>query len=475
MIRAATPSRAAAPGRLVAAALLLALLVPAAPAGAADAFYERLLRDGVHELERGDLELAERDLRLAAFGFLGEPELLAECLVHLALVRREQGDEAGFRRTFERLLEVENRFGAYRAATLSPETRRAFEQASAEALPPEVLDRAEVFRPLAKQRYEAEISALPTEPRRRRLEALIADDPDELRWRLLLARLELDDRRTERAIAVADELLQRAPDNAGAFCVRGLALVRLDRCPAAVDDLTRCDRTPLDLPVAYAMLACLSELERWQEAADWLATVAPAVRADGSIVRLQRRVNRRLPSGDGAPSGGGAATGSEAAAAGGESAAGSDAATPTTDAPPPPAPPVEVVPALTPEDASTLRRARALLARARTTADLGEAAELAGGVADRNPDSTAAQLLAAEIAYRSRRWETAARYFRRAGDPTALGAELQFYLAVSLYESGEPGAARQAMESALPRLTRTEFVESYAEKILGTAAASPER
>jgi hypothetical protein len=77
-----------------------------------------------------------------------------------------------------------------------------------------------------------------------------------------------------------------------------------------------------------------------------------------------------------------------------------------------------------------------------------------------------AQHLAGEIAYRASRWAPAITYLRRGGTPGAQ-PELTFYLAVALWESGERQEAARVLETALPRLPRNEFVDGYAERILG--------
>lgn len=144
--------------RLAAAATLIAvgaLTLAVAPARAAHPFYERLLTEGTLAFERGDFEVASRDLRLAAFGLLDEPPLLADALTHLALAQAAQGDEEGFQQTFARILEIENRFAAYRQAALSPEVRSAFEQRVSESVPESVLTRSPTFSPLADRRAAA--------------------------------------------------------------------------------------------------------------------------------------------------------------------------------------------------------------------------------------------------------------------------------------------------------------------------------
>lgn len=133
--------------RIFALLVTLALLLPAVPAAlhAAHPHYLRLLRQGTLALEQGDSAEAVKDLRLACFGLLDEPPLLAECLVHLGLAQAEEGNAAGFQDTFGRLLEVDERFDAYRAAELPAATRSAFEEQAMDKVPPRVLQRSSTF------------------------------------------------------------------------------------------------------------------------------------------------------------------------------------------------------------------------------------------------------------------------------------------------------------------------------------------
>ncbi len=157
------------------------------------------------------------------------------------------------------------------------------------------------------------------------------------------------------------------------------------------------------------------------------------------------------------------------------------AANPTNPAPPasatPPAPAPAVAKAaaveagaakpLTDAERKKLETARQLLGAQRPSKELRQAFELARSVADAHPDSKEAQHLAAEGAYRISRWSDATTYFHRGGDPGEDEPERLFYMAVSLYESGDPTSAAAALRRALPNLKRTSYVESYIHKILG--------
>ncbi|HWM94533.1 MAG TPA: hypothetical protein VN493_27505 [Thermoanaerobaculia bacterium] len=124
-------------------------------------------------------------------------------------------------------------------------------------------------------------------------------------------------------------------------------------------------------------------------------------------------------------------------------------------------------PPLTPADRDRMTQARRLLGQESKVKDLKQAYDMAREVADAHPESVEAQHLAAESAYRISRWADAARYFRRGGEPGENQPELQFYMAVSLFESGDPQSAAAILKRSLPNLQRTPYVDAYARKILG--------
>ncbi|MEM7049149.1 MAG: hypothetical protein AAF604_05795 [Acidobacteriota bacterium] len=428
------------PNRVFAALLACTLWLPAAVAqSSADSFYEQRLRDGALALERGRLEQAVRDLRLAAFGFLEQPDRLLESLTRLALAEDAAGDGLAFDQTFQRIQDLEESRGWYREADLPADLRQRFEARVATVVPLETLRQSQAFSHLARQRLTAGIEELPPRQRRERLTRLIAEEPTSDRWPLLLARLELQQKRPQQAVVLASSILNRTPTEQGALCVRGIAHSRLGSCAAAVPDLAACERSRLDLPIAYAHVDCLRQLERWKEAQGALQALPQNIQGDRSFNRLRRQIERevaKLPA-------------------------------PVPDAVPPTRE-LEVAATLTTSDRQLLDQARQALAEARTASDLTEASLLAADVADRNPAIAEAQLLAGEIFYRASRWNEASRYFQRAGDPPEDRHGLLFYMAVSYFEAGQAAAARQALERALPNLKRTPFVETYIERILGS-------
>lgn len=134
------------------AAALLAFAVlglPAPWAEAADPFYENLLAKGTDQYNRRDFVAAARTLRLACFGFLEEPERLADGLVRLGLAQVAAGQNDSFAETFRRVAEVEERFGAYGKAPIPDPVRAEFERHARALLPASTLRTTPGFSHLA--------------------------------------------------------------------------------------------------------------------------------------------------------------------------------------------------------------------------------------------------------------------------------------------------------------------------------------
>jgi len=306
-------------------ALLLLLTAPL-PLRAVDPFYLDLLRDGIHAYDRGEPAAAQRSLRFACFGMLDEPKPLAACLARLALAQEKAGDLAGFRETFTRLVEIEERFQGYSQADLPPELRTALEQKLAAHIPASTLQSSPAaFKPAAAKQPPRPSTSPPASPS------------------------------------------QPAPSSQPAKMPDGTPSQAIERRP-----------TP---PPAAAAL------------------------------------------------------------------------------PQPSAP-------LTDAEKGKLEAVRKQLAETGKAKELRQAFQWAQEVADAHPEEMAAQRLAGEAAYRVSRWSDAAIYLQRGDGLPDNEPELLFYLAVSLYESGDTPGAAAALRRALPNLQRSPYVDAYTRKIL---------
>lgn len=287
----------------------------AAPAawGAADPFYLDLLREGLQSYDRADYAAAAKRLRLACFGLLDEPQPLAGCLTRLGLAEAAAGNVEAFRETFRRIVEVEDRFGAYGKADLPPEVRAAFEQRALATIPAATLEAIPAFRPLLARKLEAQIAALPPRERRSQLEQRLGREPKSVTWNAMLADLDLSEGRTAPAIARAEQAAALAPQDSWALCLRGLARAAGNRCREALADLEPCYLCGREVRYATALLGCRVELAQWRQAEQQVRSLPPGFKSDRKLAALAQQVARHLPE-SGAPSG--AAGGGAAASTG---------------------------------------------------------------------------------------------------------------------------------------------------------------
>lgn len=466
-----------------------ALLLAAGPLLASDPFYLGMLRRGTDAFNRRDFPEAVRLLRIACFGFLEEPELLVDGLTRLGLAQLEVGDREAFRTTFERVQEVEARFGAYSKAQLAPEQRAAFESAVVRSVPAAALQADPTFARLLPT-PEERLAKLPPKQRRSELERLAAQEPAAIRWPLMLAELELGEDRPGQAARHAETALRLAPDNAEALRLHGLALAADRRCAAALVELERLPDAARDSRVQVAVLTCLAELDRWQDAVAFGQSLPGELAARSDVAKLLRkardeverqaaRASRRAPTAAPTPEPSPAATPEPAP---------ERPQDPELTNPPTPPPPTPTAPSHrrssrpTPAPSATPGRAEAVLS-AEAKAVLAQAQELvrsnellrafglARQVADANPAAADAQRVAGEMAYRIARWADAVRYFRQAGGVPDSEPQRQFYFAVALYETGEPAEAARELRRCVGVLERTPFVDEYVRKILGSGNA----
>ncbi len=466
----------------------------AGAAGAADPFYDRLLRDGIRAYDGGDYRLAADSLRLACFGLLDEPQTLARGLTHLALAQAHLDDQAAFASTFDRILEVERRFQAFSQLDLSTDLRRDLDGWLERWIASDVLDGVQAFRGAARLKLAAQVLALPVEERRPGLRRLAAAEPENPAWSLQLAELELASGDLEAALAAAGQVLSHDPELDRALCLRGQAGGPLNLCEQAVVDLDSCERLEASRALTALKLRCLVQLREWQSAAALLDQIPRASQRKAPFRQLGREIRKGLKAmpapvpaaADDAPEvgvAGGAPTTIEPPAArilapdppapSNLEPATSEPATPEPENPEPATPESEETregplsddpgtwPAELTAELERLHRQVPGSSREQLRQALGSARELA----DRYPQLSEPQHLAAVIAYRLSRWQEAVAYFERGGEPGPSHPDRLFYLAVALVETGDRTAARGALVRCLPALEQTAFVRSYVEKV----------
>lgn len=478
-------------GRGAALGAILLLVLPAALA-AAEPFYQARLEEGIRAYASGGYDTAVRDLRIACFGLLDEPQPLARGLTYLALAQAETGDREAFATSFRRILEAEQRFQAYSEAELAPAVRQAFEARLERWDALETLSSVPAFAAVARRMLEARIVAMPPPERRQELERRLAAAPDDAVWRLLMAELELAAGNFEAAATAADPVAAREPEGSPrlpwALCIRGRAQAAVGDCASALRNLPACTRVSLGVDVAEIQLQCYAQLGDWKRGMVLLSELPPDRRQSPAIRRLAKlfererrleiRTIRRAPAPVPAggeptaadamadePSGVGEPNAPTAAAAEPlDAVAPPDVAeSPTVESPTATPPVAAAPPAASPDLATRVAEARGVLRSSSSREELTAVFERMRGLADRQPENPELQVLVAEISYRLRRWSEVVAYFERGGSASA--PDQQFYLAVALYETGDRAAAARALDLCLPNLEETAVVRGYVEKI----------
>jgi len=258
------------------------LLVALPAAAAIDPFYESLLRRGTDAFNRRDYQESARLLRIACFGLLEDPEELADGLTRLALAQAMSNDNDGFRETFGRLGEVEERFGAWSSAP-TPESMRSALRRHASRLVPAATLQASPLTTAAAEQLGDNLADLPPVERRKELVRRIADRPAEPQWRLALARLDLQEGRVAEAVRGAEAVLAGAPGNSAALFVRGLAFAAGERWQEAIADLAASGQASRRPEGAAAMIRCLLASGRTDQARNFASSLAGDVAADESV------------------------------------------------------------------------------------------------------------------------------------------------------------------------------------------------
>ena len=461
----------------VSALVLLAFLVDVGVAAGADPFYLQRLEVGTRALELDDPREASFHLRIACFGFLDEPDQLMPCLARLAIAQSRARDESLFD-TLGRALELERRFSPWADTEMPMALRDEFETLLQKHYPLDTVAALPGFAHLAAPVVsEAVPEDVAPEEELKRLRRAAAGAPGDVSLQLALARMELEQGRPKRARKALDGLLAVDPAVDEALCLRGAVHEQLGSCKPAQEDLAACSLVGTDRDLTAAQLRCLVTTESWEAVTSLLSEVPASLLEDPEVVALAARVPE---------------TATEAPTASEDDLADSSMEQEVTESLPVPDPGPARLPSVpttqsaAPEEANAseqavsnplrrgeqadLAKARELLATATTPQELDKALRLAGKVADRHPEDRAIQFLAAEIAYRASRWDEAVRYFDRGGDPGDSSPLTLFYMSVALYERGRIEEAAEALSRALPRLERTPYVSSYAERILGTSA-----
>src|ERR1051326_2322892 len=123
-----TRVREGAVGVLISVVLAVPLFAAAPAASSGNDFYVNLLHRGIGHVDTGQYDVAENELRIAAFGLVDSIPLFETAEVYLAITGDKLHSEADSRRALQRVIaadRVERRFGSL---DLPAKVRTEFDQ-----------------------------------------------------------------------------------------------------------------------------------------------------------------------------------------------------------------------------------------------------------------------------------------------------------------------------------------------------------
>lgn len=453
-LRWCTAPRTAATRRTLIALTAVVGLLARAPSSAEtiDPFYSDLLREGSAAHARGDFDGAAKRLRIASFGMLDEPELLAETLVRLSVVHAELGQREAFRTTFDRIVSLEELHAAYARSAMPDDLRSQFEARILDWVPAQALRGSPTFGQLVRRQQLLALESMAAAERRRALERMVGESPGDLSLLLMLSEARLEAGEGREALDSLEPVLAELPNNKPALCLRARAQLQVGKCSETATAEEICNIRQLPIAELEAYLDCLTAGERWMDAARVIVSLPPEVRTARPLVRREKRIARQIPEGaEIIPLPPPAAPEPQA----------------QVFASPPPAPIEPSEPLASRVPPSTLDALRRQLDTADSLSALQAVVSDAATLARRYPNADEPQFLAGEAAYRASDWKRAAEALSASDELPRNRPELHFYLAVSLYELGEQARAAAVLRPALDGLQRTRIVERYLLKILG--------
>jgi tetratricopeptide (TPR) repeat protein len=398
-------------------------------AATGDGFYEQQLQAGKVDFQAHRISQAANELRIAAFGFLDRPQLLAEALIRLVVAQNALGLDADASKTLERFVEVEQRFAPYKSLGIEPQVKTAFENFALKSLSNDTVLSLPAFRRISVDAQLRRIAALPERKRIGAYRELAEHEPKNPEWPLALA-LEYSSRDASRdTIQWGTRVLELDPGNLDA---RALVVHARTSSHACRDALPMFTETLLkERRDTYADQAvCLAETGRWTEAKNALANVPEQLKRRTDVRRAEKLVADNVRT-----------------------------VTPTSAVPKPPTP----TQAAAPKAAEALEIARKLNHDGKFDESLRR---LSAAVAA-DPGNRSLRLAMLEAAVLAKAFQTAAAQISFVS-PLSPGEELyMFYASVALYETGRKAEAKPLMERARPHMVPNPMVNYYVQMVLG--------
>ena len=448
--KAPIPSSGISPKLIRLAVILGCLLAVSGPLSGQglDVFHERLYQDAVRSASQSRHQEAIKYFRLACFGMLEKTDRLGDCLARLAIAQAEVDKKDDFVATVTRLMDVERRFQGYSRSALPQAQKLRFETRLEELAPLELYATIPAFKSQAEGRRASQLRLQPAEERQKVLDRLIAQEPRNALWRILRGELMLEQGRAVEAVEIADRLSASHPSHPDTACFRGRAQAAVGACnPGTLENLSRCSAEDTLEAAREATLRCHVQNQDWVGADGVLAIMSESQKQQRPIRDLAKetRKKRRNPP---AP------------------APQSEPSVPEPQQVAAPEPTVSTGSSTGPGpvEQDVLESGWDIL-RSDARDRFEDTYDSVRSLANRHPAWAEAQHLAAELAYRLSLWDDAVSYFQRAEKIVSQKPDLQFYLAVALYKSGDQQAAAAMLDRCEPHIQNSDFVQFWVERI----------
>jgi len=442
-------------------------------------FYEQQLRAGKSDRAAGKLVDASDELRIAAFGFLDRPLLLADALVNLALVQNALGHSTAAQ-TVDRFLDVERRFAPYVPATIDPPTRTAFESLLLKSQPRATLAAIPSLSRLMRTDAQR-VADLPADKRPAAYEEGSRRAPRDIEWPIAAATDAANRNADVDAIRWSRRALNIDRENDGARALLAHALTRHSECREALSQIARFSPDELKKrpEIVGDQFVCLTSEKRWSDAESLASKVPDAVKQRPDITRAMQILSARRGPQTQMADASRPAPASAAAMTSGSSEKGTLQPEPN---------PATLNPAQTPKPAAKETQLSPVQASAqfpapnvaKTAQALGSSRSLvrAGRFGDAvqilqpalaaDPSNRQLRLALLEAATLAHDWRTAFAQVSTTKPYSAGEEAAMFYAAATLYENGRKEEAKPLMKRARPSLNGTPMIDYYYRVIMGS-------
>lgn len=436
--------------------IAMVIMTLAVPLLHAEDFYEQQLRLGADAFRAKRVTQALDEFRIANFGLLDRPALLAEGLARLSLAQLAAGRPDKVVDTLNRFVDVEEQFKVYKAVRLEEALKGDFERLLLKTVAPERLAAVPSLAALSPSKSQ-QLAQLSPRDRRKALEAEARKAPTDASYPLAIARDAASQKIWADVARYASRTLDLDKGNSEALSLRAKARFERREYAKANADFAA---LPADYWTAHPEMigdrfVAMVEAGSTVVAASLQNQLTPDTMARPDVARAIKKLPPPMSS---------KADISEPVAPSVPAVVPvSRPAVPETSATISAAEPVSSG-SFTSTPSDTVLQSRQLI----NDGKAGAAQKMLYSAIKKNPNRRDLRLGFLEASSLTSDWRSAAAQVPLL-EPFRAGEEpYMFYAAVVLFETGNEGAARAYLDRSLPKLASSPFVQRYSRKIRGS-------